>query len=172
MRFEIGGQYHMSVDQFWEDVFFDADFNDYLHLTGLKFRGYEILDADEQPDGRRSRVLRAQPNVPIPMALQRLLGRGITYIENGRFDPIARSWETDVQIPGLENKLSIRSVMRFEDTGPNRCVRSVVFNIEARIFGVGRLLEKFAESALKDNYEQARLATNTWYAQTHQTPSS
>ena len=73
MRFEIGGHYHMSVDEFWEDVFFDADFNDYLHLTGLKFRGYEILDADEQPDGRRSRVLRAQPNVPIPMApLQRL----------------------------------------------------------------------------------------------------
>ena len=61
--------------------------------------------------------------------------------------------------------------MRFEDTGPNRCARSVVFNIEARIFGVGRLLEKFAESALRDNYEQARVATNTWYAQSCNKPA-
>ena len=56
MRFEIGGNYHMSVDEFGKMVFFDADFNDYLHLTGLNFRGYEIREV-EQADGRRSRVL-------------------------------------------------------------------------------------------------------------------
>jgi len=162
MRFEIGGDYQVSVDQFWSVVFFEPEFNDYLHSAGLGFKGYEITSESVHPDGSRIRSLTAYPSTPIPRPLQRVLGRSISYIEQGEFDPIRRCWITDVTVPSLGKRLSLKSEMSFRDTGPDQCQRTVVFNIEARILGLGRMIEKFIESALRENYEAARVATNQW----------
>jgi len=162
MHFDIAGDYQVSVDQFWSAVFFQPEFNDYLHSDGLGFKGYEITAETVHTDGSRTRSLIAYPSTPIPRPLQRVLGRSISYIEQGEFDPVRRCWITDVTVPSLGKRLSLKSEMSFRDTSPGQSQRKVEFNIEARILGVGRLIEKFVESALRENYEAARVATNQW----------
>ena len=165
MRFEIDGDYQMSVDQFWSTVFFDPDFNDHLHLNGLGFRDYSIIEDRVEPDGRRSRILKANPKTPIPKPLQRLLGKSISYIGHGEYDPKARTWKTRIELPKIGRKLQIESTMSFSSSDASSCQRKVVFDVRANIFGIGRILERFAESALRENYELARVATNAWFGQ-------
>ena len=165
MRFEIGGDYNMTVEEFWSAVFFDPDFNDHLHFKGLGFSDYEIVEDRVESDGRRSRILKAHPKTPIPKPLQRLLGKSISYIEHGEYDPNARAWTTRVELPKIGRKLQIESTMSFTPKDEFSCTRTVIFDVQANIFGIGRILEKFTESALRDNYELARRATNAWFAQ-------
>jgi hypothetical protein len=162
MRFEIAGDYRIGVEDFWSSVFFEPAFNDYLHSEGLGFKGYEITAESVETDGSRTRSLTAYPSTPIPRPLQRVIGKSISYMETGRFDPSDQCWITEVEVPTLGKRLSLNSRMSFHQTGSNRCQRKVVFNIEAHILGVGRMVEKFIASALRDNYEAARVATNQW----------
>ena len=172
MRFQIGGEYLMTVDQFWSTVFFDPAFNDYLHFKGLGFSSYDIVEDRVEKDGQRFRLMRAHPQTSIPKPLQRLLGDSFSYVENGRFNPVEKTWMTHIELPKLGQKLNIESTMSFAAKTDKTSERTVNFEIHANIFGLGRILEKFTEAALRDSYERARIATNAWFLEQQGSPSA
>ena len=162
MRFEIGGDYRVSEEQFWSDVFFEPEFVNALHLDGLAYKRIEIVDDTTEPDGTRERILLAYPTFEVPGPLRRVLGSEIHYRELGSFDPDTRIWSTHTTLPRLGDKLLVRADMSFMDTGPGRCRRSVEFDVRIKVFGLGRILESFVKRTVSDAYEQARVFTNAW----------
>ncbi len=162
MRFEVGGDYDIDVDGFWSSVFFEPEFNDFLYGAGLLFQGYEITEERVESDGARYRVLKAYPNTPIPKTFQKFLGQKVYYIETGRYDPKAKVWNTQIDLPRLGSKLKLNISMSFKPAGPGRSVRRVTFDLGVKVFGIGRVIERFIESTLVENYDSARVVTNEW----------
>ena len=165
MRFTVGGSYDIDVDGFWSSVFFEPAFNDHLYADGLNFDGYEITEERVEADTSRVRVLKAYPSINVPSMFQRILGRKIYYIEHGEYDPTAKTWRTRVEVPKLASKLQLSADMSFTPAGPGQCTRSVVFDVNVQLFGLGKMLERFIESTLRENYETARIVTNQWIHQ-------
>ncbi len=165
MRFDIRGDYLISADDFWAGLFFEPHFVNDLHLQGLRCVSLEIVDEHVDEGGRRTRILRAQPEVEIPGPLRRLLGQQLEYEERGVFDPVAKTWSTVTVLPIIGERLMVHAVMSFRDTGPSRSERKVSFSIEANIFGLSRLLKSFARSSLEKAYEDARVYTNHWVSE-------
>jgi len=162
----VAGHYDVGVDDFWSKVFFETDFNDYLYgPSGLDFPKYEILEEDTQPGGRRTRVLKAFPKVAAPGPLKKVFGAELNYLETGEMDVERRAWMTKIWIPSVGQKIRLSGDMSFQATSPHTCVRKMVFDLEVKIFGVGRLAERFVKSALQENYERARVVTNQWIAE-------
>ena len=126
------------------------------------FDSYEILNESTRPDGGLVRQLKAKPRIDVPKVLKSQLGDGLYFVEDGEFEPSERVWKNRLSVPKLGEKLRISTEMRFQDTEPGKCVRTVDFDIEVRIFGIGGLMEKFIERILRDSYEDARILTNTW----------
>ena len=59
MKFKIFGDYDVSVDTFWEQVFFDEEFTADLYRDGLNFERLEIMSDEVFKDGQRKRSLKA-----------------------------------------------------------------------------------------------------------------
>ena len=163
VQFTVAGHYDCSVDDFWSKVFFEPDFNTFLYgAHGLDFPQLEILEEEVFANGGRTRVLKAHPKVNAPGPLKRVFGPNIHYIENGHMDLERMAWVTRILIPSVGQKIALSGDMSFHPTGENTCVRRMVFDLEVKIFGVGRLAERFVKSALQENYELARVVTNRW----------
>jgi len=162
MRFKIAGDYRVSVEEFWTEVFFVPGFIDALHRDGLKYDRFEVIEETLEDDGARSRILLAYPTLEIPRGLRAVLGKDIHYREQGTFDPKTKIWHSETALPRLGDKLQVKSQMYFTDTIEGHCVRTVEFDIQVRLFGIGRLLERFLKRTLTDAYEDARLFTNAW----------
>ena len=162
MKFKIYGDYDVGVDTFWKSVFFDEGFTAHLYRHGLNFDRLEILSDELLENGERKRRLKAYPNFDMPLAVRKRLGTQFCYVEDGHYDPKNQRWTTDIHLPRLGQKLTIRSAMTFSDNGPNRSTRLVEFDVNVNIFGFRRIVEPFLERTLKHSYEQARVVTNEW----------
>ncbi len=162
MRFKLAGDYNVSVDEFWTEVFFVPSFVDALHREGLKYSRYEIVEETVGSDCARTRTMLAYPTIEVPRALKRILGADLHYREVANFDPDRRVWRTETSLPRLGQKVTVKTDMYFTDTSPGHSVRTVEFEVRVKIFGVGRILEGFIKRTLTDVYEQARVFTNTW----------
>ena len=172
VRFDIRGDYSISADDFWAGLFFEPRFVNDLHLRGLRCASFAIIDEHIDDFGRRTRVLRAQPEIEIPGPLRRLLGQQLEYEERGVFDPIGKTWSTVTVLPAIGERLTVHATMSFRDIGPNRSERTVSFSIEANIFGLSRILRSFARASLEKAYEEARVYTNQWVSENHSASQS
>ncbi|MEE2787557.1 MAG: DUF2505 family protein [Myxococcota bacterium] len=162
MKFSIGGEYEVSTETFWNHVFFRDDFTHALYFDGLGFERVEILDTSLAETGDRTRHLLVQPRLNIPRLIRGRIGDRLTYVEEGQFDAKRQRWQTVLRLKGWEDKVKIRSEMSFTDIGRNHALRHVEFDIEARVMGLGRLVERFLEGTLRESYEDARMMTNMW----------
>ena len=162
MKFKVFGDYDVGVNTFWEQVFFDEGFTADLYRDGLNFERLEIMSDEVFEDGQRKRSLKAYPNFDMPLAIRKRLGEQFCYIEDGHFDPVHKKWTTDIHLPRLGQKLTIRSIMSFNPNGENRSTRLVDFEVNVHIFGFRRIIEPFLERTLKQSYEEARIVTNRW----------
>ncbi len=163
MRFRCSSEYEMSVDAFWDDIFFDEAFNDYLYYQGLGFPRFEVLEFERLENGVIKRLLRAHPHIDVPRPLQRLLGQNIHYFERGQYDPDTRHWKCSIEIPRLSSKLKITSDMWLVDREQGGSIRHVDFDVQIRLLGLGRILGRFTRMSLEETYGEAARHTNDWF---------
>jgi hypothetical protein len=145
-----------GVEAFWK-LFVDRAFNEALFRDGLAFEQFEIL---EMTDTRR--VVRCTPKVSVPGPLRKLLGDRFSYEERGEMDPSGASWRWEVIPSAMPSKISNSGSVRTEDLGDGRCKRIDEMRIEARVFGVGGLIESSTESQVTDAWKQTAIFTNEW----------
>lgn len=162
-KFMLAHQINCSADHFWR-YFFDKEFNTSLFLKELGFPEFEILEQTEDGGAVRRRV-KGRPKMNVPAAVQKLLGDRFAYEEDGKFDPQTKVWSWKMKPSTLADKLRTEGTVRVEPAGDGKCRRLAEITAEAKVFGVGGLLEKTTEEQMRDGWGKSAAYMNKWIAE-------
>jgi len=141
-----------TVDEHWR-TFFDPAFEQVI-VKAMKFRLYEVVARDED-DSALTQKTRAVPRWDIAAVLGKLFGASPGYVEEGRFDKAARIWRTSTIPDSLADKITCEMVMRMEPVDDTRSRRVLDFKIEARVRGLGGMVESSLEKNLRNGWRDS-----------------
>lgn len=151
-----------NVDTFWEKIFLDDAFNERLHKSHLKFVDWKVVERQETPSGFR-RVVEVVPQVgDLPAALKKVLGDNIRYREQGEYFKDERKYRVAVIPSALGGKLTVQGEVMCEPITETRCRRIFNVRVQARIFGLGGMLENRIVSDMQRSYDRAAAFTNNY----------
>lgn len=148
-----------DTERFWK-IFFDRDFNKKL-FEHLAFPKWEIVEQRED-DKEIVRIIKAVPKLEAPAPVAKVLGPGFGYTETGRFDRATKKFEFVIRPTALADKLKNEGKVRCEPLGDKRCKRIVDVVAEAKIFGIGGMIEKMTEKSFRDGWGGSATFINKW----------
>lgn len=160
MRYRISHMIETDEATFW-DIFFDDAFNEAM-FRDLRFNLYRVLSFDRREDGTITKKVEAAPPVELPAAAKKVIGNVTSYIEEGRFDPKAKRYTVNVAPSAAGDKVQTHVEIWVEARGDKRVERFVDVDNTVRIFGVGKVVEKFVEQQTRKSYDGAAAFTNKW----------
>jgi len=140
-----------TPDTFWES-FLNEAYLRALYLDELEARAFDVLEI-----GDASRKLRIVPKMKLPAPVAKLIGESFAYEEHGTLDRATNEWTWRmVQPANLDPKrkprkdaVTMHGTFRIEPSGAGHCRRTDSFTVEAKIFGLGGLIESTIEKELK-----------------------
>ena len=156
----IRDHYQCSEDTFWEKVFFDVDFNRRLFVEHLQFDRWEVTEHEEDEDGIRRIVEVVPTTAEVPAARRKVAGGSLGFREEGTFDRKARRHRFRVITSRLGDKLRVEGEIYVEPRGENTCERVVELSVNAKIFGIGGMLERRIIADIEMNYHKAATYAN------------
>ena len=162
LSFTVGGHYPITVNRFWDEVFFTETYTNDLFLKGLNFPAVEILKCERSTDGETRRSLKVTPRLSLPTALKRLVKGGLLYVETGIFEPKSKVFKSTITVPASPKLLTIKSQMRFTDSPSGGCDRHVQFDVSSSTFGIAKLVEKTTKVVLTQQYDAAEAFSRQW----------
>mgnify|MGYP000550084562 FL=1 len=157
-KFTVVHEINCSVDTFWK-TFFDKEFNEKLYRDGLGFPEFSVLEQRET-DTQILRKAAGQPKMNMPGPVAKLLGNNFRYVEDGTFDKASKVWHWKMTPSVLADKMRQEGTLRIEPIGDNKVRRTAELLIEAKIFGVGGLMESAAEKGLREGWDQSAVYMN------------
>lgn len=160
IHFSVTDEIQCCEERFWQ-LFLDRQFIEAHYLDGLRFLEFQVLDQRDTPQGTERKVT-AMPNVQLPKAVAKLFGSGFRYVETGAFDKASRLWTYKAVPNGLGDKIRHEGSIRTEPLGAERLRRTVDVVVEARILGLGGMMETMAERTLRDGWHASARFTNRW----------
>lgn len=157
--------FNCSETTFWDRIFLDAEYNERLFKTELKFPVWREISREER-GGALHRVVEVVPYVgELPAPLKAVVGEGIGYEERGILDRAGKSYRVTVVPNRLAEKLSIKVDIFTAPDGDSRCRRKVRAEATVKIFGVGGALEKRLLADLERSYRKSADFTNRFIAE-------
>ena len=158
-KFALDNELAFSVDHAWK-LLLDPKFQRRMYMEGLGFESIEV-DAMQESGGVLKRSLKAVPKVQLPGPVRKILGERFAYTEEQSYDAAKGLWLWNLVIPSAGKRLHIGGDITISARGENACVRRTSFVIEAKIFGVGGLIEKTTKKETLENYEKSAVFMNT-----------
>ncbi len=150
---------HCDEETFWE-LFFSPKINAEMYCDVLRFQFLDMLE-DREDERTRVRKLAAEPRVrALPLQIQALLGRNFRYVEDSVFDKAARTWSWTMTPNVLQDRLRNTGILRVEPSGPGQVTRVAKATVEAKIFGVGRMLEELLEKEMRAGWDASAAFLN------------
>jgi len=162
MRYRISHPMNTDADTYWNKIFFDKEYNDKLFKDHLRFSKFNILELRKDPDGTVHKRVDCNPGVELPGAIKKVLGDLSGYLEEGVFDPMAKRYRARITPGAAADKIRTHIEIFVASSGSGRSERVVEVDNEVKIFGVGKLAEKFLEQQLRTTYGAAAEFTNCW----------
>ena len=153
-----------SVERFWK-VFFDDSFNTSLFKDELKFPEYSILDVKKDGDQVTRRVIRGRPTMNMPKPVMKLLGDSFGYEEEGTWDAGKSAWHFKMKPNTLADKLNNFGTVTCEKISDDKCRRIAEISMEAKVFGLGGVIESSTEKEMRDGWDKSAVYMNKWLAQ-------
>ena len=140
-----------TPDTFWAS-FFDESYLRALYLEELESRAFDVLAISDA-----SRKLLIVPKMKLPAPVAKLIGDSFAYEEHGTLDRATNEWTWRmVQPANLDPKskprkdaVTMHGTVRIEPSGEGHCRRTDSFTVEAKIFGLGGLIESSIEKELQ-----------------------
>lgn len=157
-RFTVRHALHCSPEEFWEHIQHDPEFHRALNADYLGHR-YEVLEEDRARGIYRARTW---PQYHAPLALQRVLDRKASFTEEGVFDAARQQYDFRVVPSVYADKLRTEGHLRAEPARGGECDRVVDFVIEARVPGIGFLVEAFLEKNTRENFDKSAVYVNDY----------
>jgi len=151
----------------WES-FLNESYLRALYLNELESRAFDVLEI-----GEASRKLRIVPKMKLPAPVARLIGESFAYEEHGTLDRATNEWTWRmVQPANLDPKskprkdaVTMHGTVRIEPSGDGHCRRTDSFTVEAKIFGLGGLIESSIEKELKNGRAKEYAFLARWVEQ-------
>jgi capsid portal protein len=147
MRHEID----CTPEKFWE-LFFDTELQKTI-FSELQFPKWEVVEQKET-ETEIVRIVKAIPKLDAPAAVTKVLGSGFGYTEEGRFDKASKVYRFVVKPTALADKLRNEGTVRCEPNGADKCTRIVEVIAEAKVFGIGGMIEKMTEKGTREGWEK------------------
>lgn len=163
VKITLTHEFDCTPEAFWK-LFLDKDFNTALYLDVLGFPEFRIIEQTET-DTQATRKVVGQPKMNMPAPVMKLLGSGFRYTEEGKLDKKAGLWSWKMTPSTLADKLRNDGSFRVEAAGDRRCRRVTEIVIEAKIFGVGGMVESNTEKTMRDGWDRSAVFMNKWIAE-------
>lgn len=160
--FKVTHEINCNVETFWK-LFLDKTFNEKLYKEGLSFPEFTIVSQNET-DTEVTRKCTGQPKMDMPAPVMKLLGSGFRYTEEGKLNKATMVWTWKMIPSALADKLRQEGTLRVEASGDNKVRRVAELINEAKVFGVGGLIESSAEKQLRSGWDQSATFMNKWIA--------
>jgi hypothetical protein len=160
--FRVTHEINCNIETFWK-LFFDKTFNETLYKEGLGFPEFSVINQTETDD-KITRKCAGKPKLNMPGPVMKLLGDGFRYTEEGTFDKATKTWRWKMTPSSLAEKLRQEGSLKVEAVGDNKVRRSAELINEAKVFGIGGLLESSAEKSLREGWDKSAAFMNKWIA--------
>jgi hypothetical protein len=139
-----------TPEAFWA-AFLNESYLEALYLDELGYRAFAVIEI-----GETSRKLRIVPKMKLPAPVAKLIGDSFAFEERGTLDRANGEWTWRmVQPANIDSKTKARKdvvmmhgTVRIEASSDGHCRRTDEFAIEAKVFGLGGLIESSIEKEL------------------------
>ena len=148
-----------DCEKFWK-LFFEKDFNEQL-FKALEFPEWKLLDTKET-DTEIVRTVKATPKMEAPAAVAKLLGSSFGYDEVGRFDKASKTLKFIIKPNVMTEKLRNEGTVKCEPRGDGKSTRVVEIIAEAKVFGVGGMIESSFEKSFRTGWQKSADFINKW----------
>ncbi len=161
-KFTVTHEINCTPETFWK-LFLDEEFNKELYLRGLEFPDFKVLEQKET-DKEVTRKVSGKPKMNMPGPVVKLLGEGFRYTEAGTLDKSTKTWRWKMTPSTLADKIRNEGTLRTEAVGDKKTRRVADIVLEAKIFGIGGMLESSTEKTLRDGWDKSAVFFNKWIA--------
>lgn len=159
MRFRAEHEFKGISLAEYEKLYFDEGFNDALCKAVNLDR---TLERREEKNGTLERAVKVGPDREVPKPVAKVIGANrIEYTEHLKYayGSYEGTWYTVSSI--MSDKVDTRGTFGFDEL-PDGVLRWVEGEIDVKIFGVGRVVEKFIVADIERSYERAAEFTQRW----------
>jgi hypothetical protein len=153
-----------TTEKFWQVFLDDNEYVKALFIDVLQFKDFVVL---ERTGG--SRKIRAVPRLKLPAVIDKLVGDSFAYEEHGTLDRDRNEWTWRMVQParpdgGKPKKeiVTTRGTIRVTAEGDGKCRRSDEVVIEAKMFGVGGLIESTVEKEVRASWDKELAFLRRW----------
>ena len=157
--FTMKHELECDCERFWK-LFFDLPFNEQLYKA-LEFPAWKLLDSKET-DQEIVRTVKAMPKMDAPAAVVKLLGSSFGYDEVGRFDKATKTLKFVIKTSVMTEKLRNEGTVKCEPRGEGKSLRVVEIIAEAKVFGVGGMIESAFEKSFRTGWQKSADFINKW----------
>jgi hypothetical protein len=138
-RHHMDHEIHCAPARLWE-LYFDNDFTIEMYERGLGFPSCKILE--RRDDGKTvHRRMALIPKLEMPAAVAKLVGDKVGSEEIGDWVRSEGVFRWRMLLAAFGDKLRLEGTMRVVPHGADHCRRIVDFELEAKMFAVGKLIE-------------------------------
>jgi Protein of unknown function (DUF2505) len=159
-KFTLNHEIRCDADTFWK-VFFDKEFNERLFREALGFPEFNITEQKET-ETQIIRSVAGKPKMNMPGPIMKLLGDNFRYREDGTFDKATRVWRWKMVPSVLTEKIRQEGILRVEPAGEGKVRRIADVTMEAKIFGIGGLMESASEKQFREGFDKSAEFMNQW----------
>ena len=152
--------YPIAASRYWQELYFDKHFTEQLYLQGLGCLHFQLLAEGTFPD--YSRTIRSQPKLMVPKTLQKILGPSLSYTEKGQLTLAENRYSFSITPSALANKIHISGTQCIRPTQENQTESTITIDFSVRMFGIGKIVEKFILQSTIENQQNAALFTKKW----------
>jgi Protein of unknown function (DUF2505) len=158
-KLSVAHDYDCTATTFFRDCILSKTYNDELYAF-LGFPRFEWLELREegQRTFRRTRV--APPTGQLPAPVKKLIGDGLSYIEEGTYDATTMRFEFRVLPSALGEKADVTGRLWCTDRPGGGIVRHAQLDAHVKVFGIGSLLEEKILDGYRRSFEAAAKFTS------------
>jgi hypothetical protein len=148
--------------RFWS-TFLDADYLRALYLEALQFKAFRILELTDT-----TRKLAVVPRMNLPGPIEKLMGDSFAYEDHGTLDRAKNEWTwrmvqpADVGAKARKELVTSRGSVRLEVLSADEVRRTDEIAIEAKMFGLGGLIESTAEKEFRSATAKEHAFLKEW----------
>lgn len=161
-KFVVVHEIQCDLETFWK-TFLEKDFNTKLYSEVLGFPDWRILEQTED-DQQIVRKVSGSPKMDVPGPVAKLIGPGFRYTEEGKLDKAKWIFRWKLQPSTLADKLFTSGTVRAERIGDTKTRRIAEMTVEAKIFGLGGLIESTMEKQLRQGWDRSGAYMNKYLA--------
>ena len=153
---------HCPPERIWA-LYFDEDFTHAMYREGLGFPSSKITKRED--DGEVLRwTLAMTPKVNMPKAVAKLVGDRVGYTETGEWIRAQNLYKFRIVLAAFGDKVRLQGTMRFVPHGEGQAKRVADIEAEAKIFGVGGIVEKTAVDNTVSGWRDSARFINAYLA--------